>query len=90
VLSYDQDRLLAASKRKEVESALRLDEPFRLDRLGLMLGAIRVELADYKLTKASIPASIPSSSLSTPASDTYADAKICAAGELLGNGVGHS
>jgi len=51
VLSYDQDRLLAPSKRKEVECALRLDEPFRLDRLGLMLGAIRAEFAYYRLTK---------------------------------------
>lgn len=54
MLSYDQDRLLAPSKRKEVESALTLDQPLRLDRLGLVLGAIRVEFADYQLTKASI------------------------------------
>ena len=53
VLSYDQDRLLAPSKKKQVESALRLGQPLRLDRLGRMLGVIRVEFADYKLTKAS-------------------------------------
>ena len=46
VLSYDQDRLLAPSKKKQVESALRLDQPLRLDRLGMMLGVIRVEFAD--------------------------------------------
>ena len=53
MLSYDQDRLLAPSKRKEVESALRLDRPLRLDALGLVLGVIRVEFAGYKLTKVS-------------------------------------
>ena len=37
-----------------VESALRLDQPLRLDSLGMMLGVIRVEFADYKLTKASV------------------------------------
>jgi len=31
-----------------------LDQPLRLDRLGVMLGVIRVEFADYKLTKASV------------------------------------
>jgi hypothetical protein len=36
-----------------VESALRLDQPLRLDRLGLMLRVIRAEFADYKLTKVS-------------------------------------
>ena len=35
-----------------MESALRLDQPLRLDRLGVMLGVIRAEFADYKLTKA--------------------------------------
>ena len=54
VLSYDQDRLLAPNRRKEVESALRLDQPLRLDRLGLMLGVIQVEFADYKLTKVGV------------------------------------
>ena len=44
----------APSKTKQVESALRLDQPLRLDRLGVMLGVIRVEFADYKLTKASV------------------------------------
>ena len=72
MLSYDQDRLLASSKRKEVESALRLDEPFRLDGLGLMLGVIRVEFADYKLTKASI---FSLSWVSNPAFVPYADSK---------------
>ena len=36
-----------------MESVLRLDQPLRLDRLGVMLDVIRVEFADYKLTKAS-------------------------------------
>ena len=44
----------APSKTKQVESALRLDQPLRLDRLGVMLGVIRVKFADYKLTKASV------------------------------------
>jgi hypothetical protein len=70
-----------------VESALKLDEPVRLDGLGLMLGAIRVEFADYKLTKASIPSL---SRLSNSASVPYTDTETCAAGELLGNGIGHS
>jgi hypothetical protein len=73
VLSYDQDRLLAPSKKKEVESALRLDEPLRLDRLGSMLDAIRVEFADYKLTKASI---LSLNSLSITTSVDHADMKI--------------
>ena len=36
-----------------MEGALKLHQPLRLDRLGLMLGIIRVEFADYKLTKVS-------------------------------------
>lgn len=31
-----------------------LDQPLRLDALGLMLRAIRREFAEYKLTKASV------------------------------------
>ena len=50
--------MLAPSKTKQVESALRLDQPLRLDRLGAMLGVIRVEFADYKLTKASVTLSL--------------------------------
>ena len=38
-----------------MESALKLDQPLRLDRLGLMLGIIQAEFADYKLTKVSVP-----------------------------------
>jgi hypothetical protein len=53
VLSYDQDRLLAPNKKNQLESALKLHQPLRLDSLGLMLGIIRVEFADYKLTKVS-------------------------------------
>jgi hypothetical protein len=69
-----------------VESALRLDQPVRLDRLGLMLNVIRVEFAGYKLTKASIP-SVNSFSIAIV---HYADPKIYATGELLGHGVGCS
>jgi len=36
-----------------MESALKLHQPLRLDSLGLMLGIIRAEFADYKLTKVS-------------------------------------
>ena len=53
MLSYDQERLLAPNKKNQLESALKLHQPLRLDSLGLMLGIIRVEFADYKLTKVS-------------------------------------
>ena len=33
---------------------MKLHQPLRLDSLGLMLGIIRVEFADYKLTKVSL------------------------------------
>ena len=84
MLSYDHDRLLAPSKKKQVESALRLDQPLRLDRLALMLATIRIEFADYKLTKASIPPLI-----SLPIWPPFFTLTR-SAGELLGYGVSHT
>ena len=55
MLSYDRDRLLETSKRKEVECVLKLNQPLRLDRLSSILEAIHVEFGSYKVTKASIP-----------------------------------
>lgn len=54
VLSYDLDKLLAFDKRTELECALTLDQPLRLGGLSMMLRAIRVEFADYKLTEVCI------------------------------------
>ena len=54
MLSYDRKRVLAASKKAEVESTLRLDKPLNLDKLGLMLHSIHLEFAGYQLTKVGI------------------------------------
>jgi len=79
VLSYEQDRLLATSKRREVESALKLDEPLRLDRLALMLAAIRVEFAEYRLTKENCwaMASVILESLQAEGRGTYLHGRLC-------------
>ena len=63
-----------------MESALKLDQPLRLDRLGLMLDIIRAEFADYKLTKASVLILKLGACTDTG----------CDAGELLGHDIGHS
>lgn len=69
-----------------MESALRLNRPFRLDRLGLLLGVVRTEFADYRLTEASIPTRVPAfnhvSCILTQI--------LCSAGELLGNDICNS